>query len=497
MKTITREKSFPRTFNRLLARALVVAGFFICALNGLAQLPPGAGGTNSSPTYTLLESWSFRDSVNWTSDSGTAPVDFTNLASSYLGLGSSLSVNTNVPAWLHFNLVETNNATNLCLTRGSVVFWVAPSWASTNAGGTGSGVFGRLLEVGTCTPDSSHGWWSIYVDDVGQNIYFSAQTNDLSSNITTYVSAPISWTTNYFHLVALTFSATNSALYLDGELMTNGPGVTVYPGPNVQTNGFFIGSDALGQNQVCGLLGPLTTYAEPLDADTVAEIFDDDYRFFMLYPQNTAMFRFFSAEAGPSVTPTPNVVTGQGNLQILGATPTCSYGTNAYQVWITNVTATVAANGTMDVTFAIGGGQDGFFYDVFAGNSLTSPLGNGYWSWQGQGQHCYVYSLTNLPQGTVFLVLGTPYDLDEDGLTSAYENLVSKTDPNNADTDGDGIPDGWEVLLGMNPLINDNAQSASRANYGYTLADWLNSVSGIRSGSVSLDNEGNVLSVSQ
>lgn len=87
-------------------------------------------------------------------------------------------------------------------------------------------------------------------------------------------------------------------------------------------------------------------------------------------------------------------------------------------------------------------------------------------------------------------------DYDGDGLSNLQEYQLG-TDPTKVDTDGDGIPDDWEVLMGTNPLIDDNAQPSSRANYGYTLADWLNNVSGIRSGSVNLDNEGNVLSVSQ
>ena len=96
-----------------------------------------------------------------------------------------------------------------------------------------------------------------------------------------------------------------------------------------------------------------------------------------------------------------------------------------------------------------------------------------------------------------FFRLGTMLDSDGDGLTDAYEKLVSHTNPNNPDTDGDGISDGWEVALGLNPFINDSAQSGSRLNYSYDSADWLEGISGARSGSVSLDNEGNVLSVSQ
>ena len=42
-------------------------------------------------------------------------------------------------------------------------------------------------------------------------------------------------------------------------------------------------------------------------------------------------------------------------------------------------------------------------------------------------------------------------DWDGDGLTNAQEQSQG-TDMNNADTDNDGLPDGWEVAYGLNPL---------------------------------------------
>ena len=48
-------------------------------------------------------------------------------------------------------------------------------------------------------------------------------------------------------------------------------------------------------------------------------------------------------------------------------------------------------------------------------------------------------------------------DWDGDGLTNAEEQNAG-TDMNNADTDNDGLPDGWEVNYGLNP------NSASDAN---------------------------------
>ena len=119
------------------------------------------------------------------------------------------------------------------------------------------------------------------------------------------------------------------------------------------------------------------------------------------------------------------------------------------------------------------------------------------WAWEGQGYHCNIYTITNLPNTDCFLILGTPQDSDGDGLTDAYENLVSKSNPYIYNTSGDGLSDGWDVLLGLSPLVNQVAQPSTRSNYSYDSADWLEGISGIRTGSVSLDNEGNVLSVSQ
>lgn len=491
MKTTQGEKKLSRKLHYIFARAFTVAGFLLCTVNGRAQLDPGGG----TPLPDVLGSWSFHDKTNWTSDLGYTPVSFTNLNFSYLGNGSSLVVDTNVPAWLQYNAYEGDGTTNLTVDQGTVTFWFAPSWSSTNQGGLGPQEWGRLFEVGSYTADSSYGLWSIYVDEGGNNIYFSAQTNDLSSSLTTYLCAPISWVTNYFHFVAVTYSATNTALYLDGVLVTNGPPLTVYPGEDVLANGFYIGSDSNGLYQAEGLFNTVATYNYPLDTNTVRQLFNWDWIYYMISPWNTAMSRIVSAGSNPSSSPTLyQAITGIGSLQLVGAASSCTSSTN---IWITNVVATVAGNGTMNLTFAIEGGSNNIPYDVFANSVLGFGTNDMPWAWMGQGNQCNVYSLTNLPTTACFLILGTPQDSDSDGLTDAYEKLVSKTDPNNPDTDGDGLSDAWEVLLGLNPLLNDNAQSTSRSNYSYDLTDWLEGISGIRTGSVSLDNEGNVQTVSQ
>ena len=56
-----------------------------------------------------------------------------------------------------------------------------------------------------------------------------------------------------------------------------------------------------------------------------------------------------------------------------------------------------------------------------------------------------------------FFRFGLDFDSDGDGLTDAYENFVSFTDPSNPDTDGDGLSDSQELSasIATNPLLCD------------------------------------------
>ena len=474
-----------------LARVLVVAGFLFGAANVLAQMPPG-GGWNAP---TNLDSWGFSNTNTWVSDLNDAPVSFTNLSSSLLGDGAALVIDSTNPAWLQFN-VSDSTVTNLTLPEGSVALWVAPRWASTNAGGFGPDQqYGRLLDIGT--GNLADGFFSLYFDPAGDNVYFTTATN--SSPSVTCLTAPISWTTNRWHQIVLTYSATNgTALYIDGTLATNGPSLTVWPGPDVLANGLFFGSDAgTGVAQAHAMLDDIATYSYPLDAGTISNLFSSQEFPFYMNPANYA--NLSSAPSQPSPSPDYfNAVTGQGNLLYVGPASGSSYGANSNDVWITDVMAATQTNGLMAIRFTVDGGADNTLYDVFANSVLDfSANTNRAWAWEGQAVRATTYELDDMPPTACFLILGTPVDSDKDGLTDAYEQLVSKTDPNNPYSNLDGILDGWDVALGLSAQDSNTTDPAERANYDYTLADWLYGVSGVKSGSINLDNEGNALSVSQ
>ncbi len=435
--------------------------------------------------YPLLDSWSFYNTNTWTSDFGYAPVSFSGLGVETFSSENALVVDSTNASWLQYNVDESDGTVELTVDQGSVLFWFASDWQSTNQGGLGPGGAGRLIEVGGYTTNATYGWWSLYFDAAGDNIYFSAQTNNGTE--TNYLSAPISWTNNYSHQIVLTYSSTNSALFVDGRLVTNGPGVTIYPGSDVLSNGFWMGSDSNGVLQARGVFGEVATYSNQLDASAVSGDYVMEYPF---YPEAPTTYSAIPpAPSEPEIIPVFDAVTGLGYLVPIATNTTGCVNSN--NVWMTNASTTVTTNG-VNLTFTILGGSNGLYYDVFATTALVDPLTNGIWTWMGQAQQCVTYTIPALTNTAVFLLLGTPLDSHGNGLTDAYELLILHKNPANTSS-GDGMLDGWKVLWGMNPNINNSANSSERLYYNYDGTGRLENVGGIAAEIFNFDAESNII----
>jgi hypothetical protein len=129
-------------------------------------------------------------------------------------------------------------------------------------------------------------------------------------------------------------------------------------------------------------------------------------------------------------------------------TPLSECVTNS-PLYITNTACEFVTNQGWTVTFDVQGTNGPA--DIFATTNLMNSLTNTLWAWLERGPSCATYQYTNQPGARAFYILGTTNDTDSDLLTDAYEKLVSKTLVNDADTDNDGMPDGWEVNNGLNP----------------------------------------------
>jgi hypothetical protein len=417
---------------------LAIAAFTVCLLSlSPALCQPGPPPLPPDP---FLDSYSFED-TNWLSQYGDAPIAFTNLVSVPEWNGNALLLDTTneVPAYLAYNIVETNGYTNIAFSAGAIRCVFICDWATadTNQNGTGPGAPGYLLAAGDFSTGSPDGLWAIYFDAGGTTIYFGGASNSAS---TVFVSAPISWPANSVHLIGLSYS-TNTMLYLDGQLAATGGPVTIVPATNVWTNGFFIGSDASGYEQARGVFRHLAFYNsnwfDYLDSSFLTNG----------WPCLSNEFASWQGGGGGSdITPG-----SPGSLLPGGGSSDCVTGTNAYNVYLTNMSYAVESGQGNAFTFAVSGGTPGVGYDVFSTTNLTSPLSNSGWTWLGEATNCGIYTITNQPNVRSYYLLGTPLlASDGSGLTVAYEHLISAA----FSSDGYGTPNAWYLWQGLNPRIS-------------------------------------------
>lgn len=237
--------------------------------DGLSNYQKYLKGYNPT-NYNNVQLGYFRfDNTNTLAGSaGQLPLLKTNITSVSSWSTNAVLVDLTNTAVLKYRGVETNGGANILCKQGTVSLWIKPDWSSPMAGGAGPQNEGRMIEIGT--KESTNGWWGLGVGAAGTNIYFGTQTNS-ASTLKTNLTTVVSWASNTWHQVVLTYSKTNSSLYLDGlPVVTNGFGVTNYPGLTIQAQGFTVGSSAGGTNQVRAILDELAIYNYTLTSGTIS-----------------------------------------------------------------------------------------------------------------------------------------------------------------------------------------------------------------------------------
>ncbi len=217
--------------------------------------------------FVPMAHWTFNDTNTWVGAGGQLPLIVTNVVGVPDWSSNAVQIDSVNPSVISYNVVETNGSTNINCQVGSVLFWFRPDWTSANAGGSGPGAWGRLIEMGDYSSALTNGWWSLFLNANGDQLLFATATND---SCMTNLTANISWQTNVWYQIALTYAPTGSAVYVDGQLLAMGSGVSYLPNANDLVGGFRIGSDQTGSNQAAGAFDELQTFSYPLSANNTA-----------------------------------------------------------------------------------------------------------------------------------------------------------------------------------------------------------------------------------
>ena len=220
------------------------------------EIVDGTDPFNPDSAKGLLGRWHF-DDTNWLGAQGQVPLMATNLQ--LVPSWSSNAVEFDTPdANLQYRLVEENGHTNLNMQCGTVRFWFCPNWSSVVQGGAGPNNYARLIEVAPGMAD-----WGMYIYPDGNTLGFVS--GDGSDDGWAWLDATIFWTSNQWHQVAVTYSPTNTVLYIDGVLADNEDNIATVP----TLDYFTVGNDYYG-DPAMGRFDELDTFDYPLSADRIA-----------------------------------------------------------------------------------------------------------------------------------------------------------------------------------------------------------------------------------
>jgi len=483
----TKASAVPRSsaneFSRLFACAFFLVILLSCAGNALGRprppLPP-------LPELFVL----YHENFDWAysyglTNSQVTIADYGTLRESWSGMALQRAGTVKplvVPA-----LDSEQRVLVASHAQSAVRFWLTPNWASRSIGGPGPGQDAVLCQlIGAVSKEVALAWCLQVTPDGSTVVLMGAG----DAGPVELLRADIAWWATP-HCVGLNFGPDGTDLFVDGQWVAQGEGTPPLP-PSVA--GLVIGSAWDGGASAEADLEEIYVFGGPLSEPAMAFHYGAYERQAALGPISDAEWEA-QQEAAALAKAQREALLAEGMMEmlLLGATSQCISNTPVY---LTNVLSVLDTNLGWTVTFDIQGGTNGLLYDVFAATNLTgNSITNSQWNWLERGPTCNTYQYTNQPAALAFYVLGTPQDSDGDGLTDAFEQLVSKTDASDPDTDVDGLPDGWELEHGMNPGLDESAQSSTRFNYQYDAGGWLRVVSGARNQSITLDNEGNVLEV--
>jgi hypothetical protein len=470
-------------------------------------------------TPTSLAHWYFDDTNTWVGAQGQLPLTINNIFGQSGWSSNALTVDSLNSASIRYRVVETNHNANILCTQGTVRFWFKPDWGTSNSvppawqnsfvTNSGPQTSATLFCIGTNGAAAGNGYWGLATTPDGGQIQFMTGGDGV---ITTNLQSSILWNDRFaWHQIALTYSSTNSLLYIDNQLVATGLGVAHFPQDTNNSQGFAIGSDLLGSasSQARGAFDELEIFNYPLSATAIATNYhtsitldsDEDGLPNLVEVRTPVDINNLSL----GMLDPYNAYTGNSTIQD-GQIDSDHDGLSNYQE--ANKYHTDPANPNTITSLV----QDAAFFKMGGaftpsglGLGLTTVGGTAVITLLGQvTESAYdIYYLPNLnpttrwrryysgsPDQHIFTMMtpssGQGYfialsaeDSDGDGLSDGFEARITQ-DPNpsnwrthhadltKVDTDGDQMPDGWEVEWGLDPdnSTGNNGGSAVLAGDG-------------------------------
>jgi VCBS repeat-containing protein len=163
--------------------------------------------------------------------------------------GNGIEINTVSQQLVYRHSESATGTPNFNAKSGTVRFWYSPNWSSSSIGGTGPTVEARLFELKDYSGTPVDEWWALNIDANGNTIRFQTHTPGTTTTILA-TTVPLAWRLKDWHQLALTYSASSAALYIDGvSVATSATGVAYTPSAQVRANGgLSIGNDpAMGR----------------------------------------------------------------------------------------------------------------------------------------------------------------------------------------------------------------------------------------------------------
>jgi hypothetical protein len=443
-----------------LQRLALLAGLALAAVPLLCPPPAQAVPRQPAPPWPEfhLQHWSFDEALRqYPFNAAPSAIPEASLVESWSGYALR-RVGERVTPFVLPEFAATNQV-NFTTGTGAIRFWFKPDWGSPDTGDRGPGGYARLLEIvnlgtGHTAPTVQ---WSLYVTSDGSALFCSGQDQRGPRD---YLRAPLQWAAETWHLVHLAYTATNSALYLDGELAAIGDPLPVPTAPTATELALVLGSDLAGASPAQGDFDELATFTRPPDAWNLTWYYHAAASRAALGPISQEELLALQAwrealQAAQAAAPNRALSSAEGGLGLLRLTQGVECANNQ-PPYLTNCFAAVADGTNWTFGFTIAGGTSGQVYDVLSSTLLGPSLATNT-VWLTNAVPCEDYTFAHQPPLGAFYWLSLPGlgDTDDDGLPDWWETLhglnprVANT--SGQDSDGDGLSDAQEYLYGSDP----------------------------------------------